>query len=91
MKTTDLQKEIFDKVALILSKMLKIQKAMIKPESKLADDLGIDSVDFFEIVVRLNEDFQIKITEEEIPRLEFVSDIVAFLEKKIAMLRIPRR
>lgn len=76
-------KMTFDKVKEIMAETLNLDEADIKMEATLKD-LGIDSIDAVELVMALEETYDVKIADEEAAALEKVSDIVAFIEKKIA-------
>ena len=54
----------FDKVADIIAETSEIVRAMITPESNTIDDLGIDSLDFLDIVFAIDKEFGIKIPLE---------------------------
>lgn len=54
----------FDKVADIISETSEIPREDIKPDSHTIDDLGIDSLDFLDIVFAIDKDFGIKIPME---------------------------
>ncbi|MBQ9061679.1 MAG: acyl carrier protein [Eubacterium sp.] len=73
----------FDKVREIMAETLNLDEADIKLEATLKD-LGIDSIDAVELVMALEEAYDVKIADEEAATLEKVSDIVTFIEKKIA-------
>jgi len=74
---------LFDDARTILAKVLKIEKDEIALESKLLDDLGIDSVDFWDVIASFDKKYKIRVTEEEAMKLETVADLVAALEKKL--------
>ena len=57
--------EIEDKVREFLIKDLEVEEDVIAPEAKLKDDLGIDSLDFVDIVVIVERKFGFKIKPEE--------------------------
>ena len=57
--------ETFDKVADIISDTSEIPRAEITPESHTIDDLGIDSLDFLDIVFAIDKEFGIKIPLEQ--------------------------
>lgn len=87
MKSRMLKEEIFEKLAETLSNMLKIPIDRIKMNTTLTNELGIDSLDFFDIVVRISETFDLKIgIEEELPPLNVVGDVVDFIESKFLNL-----
>lgn len=73
---------IFEKVREILSKELNIPEEDIKLESNFMDDLGIDSLDLVQLVMELEEAFDITIDDAE--AIKTVQDAVSFVEKKTA-------
>ncbi len=60
---------------------LSCDEDAITAEATLADDLGIDSLDAVELVMALEEEFGVKIPDEELQNLKTVGDIVACIEK----------
>ncbi len=58
----------FDKVADIIAETSEIDRATITPESHTIDDLGIDSLDFLDIVFAIDKEFGIKIRWSSGPR-----------------------
>lgn len=58
--------EIFDKVSSTLADSLNVDQEEIKPESTLQGDLGAESIDFLDIVFRLERGFGIKIPRDEL-------------------------
>lgn len=73
---------IFEKVREILAKELNIPEEDIKLESNFTDDLGIDSLDLVQLVMELEEAFDITIDDAE--AIKTVQDAVSFVEKKTA-------
>ena len=74
--------DISNEVRDVLVDHLDIKPEMAKPESKLTDDLGADSVDALEIASALEERFRIKISSDEMEKLTTVSDIVSLIDQK---------
>lgn len=62
------QDEIFQKVSATLVEALNVDEDEIRPTSTLTGDLGAESIDFLDIVFRLEREFGIKIPREEFPR-----------------------
>ncbi len=60
------QEEIFSKVSATLVEALNVEESDIKPESRLQGDLGAESIDFLDIVFRLEREFAIKIPRGEL-------------------------
>ena len=75
-------KDIEKTVIQILADKLDIDAKKIKPESKLADDLGMDSFMAVEFAFDLEEEFCMKIPQEELKDVRTVEDIVEFINKK---------
>lgn len=72
---------IFEKVREIIAEELGIETDEIKLESNLADDLGADSLDAIELIMSVEEAFDVEIDDSEATKIAFVSDIVNYLEK----------
>jgi|GEM_PF-1358435 len=75
--------DLFDDTRAILSKVLKMEKGEIALQSKLLDDLGIDSVDFWDVIASIDKKYKIRVTEQEAMKLETVADLVEALERKL--------
>ena len=71
----------FEKVRDIIAKQLDIDPDTITMESKLIDDLKADSLDIVELIMDLEQEFNVEIPDEELPKVQAVSDIVGFLDK----------
>ncbi len=76
------KQEIFEKVKKILVEKLSVNEADIKEDSSLVDDLGVDSLDLVELLMKFEEEFKIEISEEESQKILTVKDIVDFVEEK---------
>lgn len=73
--------ENFEKIASLLSEQLNIAKDKIKPDSSVIEDLGADSLDVVEMLMGLEEEFGITVSEEEASNIKTVGDIVALIDK----------
>ena len=69
----------FEKIADILEEELGVERADIKPESKLKDDLEADSIDLFNLIMKLEDESGVKIAEEDYPKLVTVQDIQNYI------------
>ncbi len=76
------QKMTFEKVKAILVEELGLDEE-VKLTDNLKDDLDADSLDLAEVVINLEEAFDIEIPEEDYPKFVTVKDIVAFIDTKI--------
>ncbi len=72
----------FEKIKELLSKQLGIAKESITLESEVIKDLGADSLDIVEMLMGLEEEFGIEVSEEEAVNLRTVGDIVAIIDAK---------
>jgi acyl carrier protein len=71
----------FDQVRDIIAKQLDIDAGTIKMESRLIDDLKADSLDIVELIMDLEQEFNIEIPDEELPKVQTVADIVGYLDQ----------
>lgn len=72
---------IFDDVKAVVVEQLNVNEGEVKPESKFVDDLGADSLDVVELVMALEEKFEIEIPDEEAEKIQTIGDVVAYIEK----------
>lgn len=77
------RKEIEEKVKAFLIDDLEIEEENIAPEAKLKDDLGIDSLDFVDIVVIVEKNFGFKIKPEEMQGIVTLSQFCDYIESKV--------
>ncbi len=71
---------MFAKMQEILAKQLNISKDSIKPESRLLEDLNADSLDFVELLMTMEDEFGISISDEDAKTLKTVDDVCKYLE-----------
>ena len=77
------RQEIEEKVREFLIEDLEIDEEKIVPEGKLKDDLGIDSLDFVDIVVIVEKKFGFKIKPEEMADVKTFSQFCDYIETKV--------
>ena len=68
------------KVIEILAKQLRIDKAKITTQTNIASDLGADSLDLVELLMTLEDEFNVTVSDEEAIKLKTVDDIVKIIE-----------
>ncbi|ROR22366.1 acyl carrier protein [Mobilisporobacter senegalensis] len=66
----------FEKLQKIISEVLNVDKDEITMETTFVDDLGADSLDIFQIIMGIEEEFDIEIANEEAENIVTVSDAV---------------
>ena len=69
-----------EKIVQIIAESLSVKESDIKSESKFMDDLGADSLDTVELVMVLEEAFDIDIPEEDAEELITVGDVIKYVE-----------
>lgn len=74
--------EIFDKVKEIIVDQTGEDEAKVTLEANIKDDLNADSLDIFEVINELEDEFDIKIETED--GIQTVGDLVAFVEQQLA-------
>lgn len=73
---------IFDEVKDVVVEQLSVSADEVKLESKFVEDLGADSLDVVELVMALEEKFDLEIPDEEAEKIATVADVVTYIENK---------
>ena len=73
----------FEKLQDIIADVLNVQKEEIKPETTFVDDLGADSLDIFQIIMGIEEEFDIEIDNDEAEKIVTVQDAVKKKKKAV--------
>ncbi len=71
---------ILDEVKEVIVQQLSVDAAQVKPEAEFVKDLGADSLDVVELVMALEERFDIEISDEQAEKITSVGDVVAYIE-----------
>ncbi len=77
------RKEIIEKVNDFLIEELEIDKEKIFPEAHLKEDIGIDSLDYIDIVVIVHRVFGFKIQSSELKDVKTLNDFYDYIESKV--------
>ena len=72
---------IQDKTKALISSKLKVAESEITEDKHLFNDLGADSLDFVELSMTLEREFNVKFSEEEMSNVKTVGDVYALIEK----------
>ena len=75
---------MLEKMRQMLADQLNIEVDQITPETSFKDDLGADSLDLFELVMALEDEYKIEIPTEELQKIETVGDVLK-KKKKIGI------
>ncbi len=73
---------MFEKVRAILMEQLNLKEDKIKLESRIVEDLGADSLDVVELLMTMEDKFNVSVSDEEAVNLKTVNDIVTLITKK---------
>ena len=74
--------EVKDRVKKIIVDQLGVDADKVKPEASFIDDLGADSLDIVELVMALEEEFNIEIPDEEAEKARTVGDVMQYVSQK---------
>src|SRR5580693_3363484 len=81
MAAGDKLKEINEKVKQIISEQLGVDEAEVTPSASFVDDLGADSLDQVELVMALEEAFDLEIPDEDAEKIRSVQDAIDYIDK----------
>lgn len=73
---------MFEKLVIILNEQLNLEGKDIKPESSFKEDLEIDSLDLFELVMAIEDEFGVEIPSEDLEKLTTVESVMEYLKGK---------
>lgn len=73
---------IFEKVAEILAEQLDVEAEEITPETDIIDDLGADSLDIVDLVMSLEDEFDLEIPDEDVEGIRTVGGLTKYLEDR---------
>ncbi|MHC1791604.1 Acyl carrier protein [Desulfovibrio sp. DV] len=73
---------VAEKVKEIIVDQLGVDAAEVLPEAKFVDDLGADSLDLTELIMAMEEEFGVEISDEDAQQIQKVQDAISFIEKK---------
>ncbi|WP_297940539.1 acyl carrier protein [uncultured Campylobacter sp.] len=71
---------IFEDVRDVVVEQLSVNKDAVKRESKIIEDLGADSLDVVELVMALEEKFEVEIPDSDAEKLITINDVVTYIE-----------
>jgi len=75
---------VLEKIKEIVSEQLDVSQDEITPESSFVDDLGADSLDLTELIMAMEDEFDLEIDDEEAQKLRTVQDAIKYIESKAA-------
>ncbi len=72
----------FEKVKALLVEELDLDENEVTLESNIREDLGADSLDMVDLIMSIEDEFDIKVEESDTASIKTVGDIVGYIEKK---------
>lgn len=75
--------DVNEKVKSIIAEQLGVKPEEVTPQASFIEDLGADSLDTVELVMALEEEFEIEIPDEDAEKMATVGDAVKYIEEKI--------
>ncbi|MDF2593753.1 MAG: acpP [Clostridia bacterium] len=73
---------VFDKVKQIISEQFNISEDELTLYTSFADDLNADSLDIFQIIMAIEEEFEIEISNEDAEKVATVADVVEYIKEQ---------
>ena len=77
------QEEIFEKVKKIIVEQLGVAETSVTMEASFIDDLGADSLDIVELVMAIEEEFDIEIPDSDAEKVVTVGDVVDYIKENV--------
>ena len=77
------QEEIFEKVKKVIVENLGVSESSVTMEASFIDDLGADSLDIVELVMALEEEFNIEIPDSDAEKVVSVGDVVDYIKENV--------
>lgn len=75
---------IEEKVIEVIMEQLEVSREECTLDASFIEDLGADSLDLVELIMELEENFGIRIADEELEKIRTIQDIIDFIKKKTA-------
>ena len=73
---------MLEKMQELIAEQLGVDESDVTPEKSLKDDLNADSLDLFELVTNLEDNYEIEIPTEDLEKMVTVQDVLSYLESK---------
>lgn len=71
----------FEKIRALLAEQFDVDEDTITMETNIEDDLGADSLDVVDLIMSLEDEFDIEVPEEDVEKLRTVASVVKFIEE----------
>lgn len=71
---------VFERLQKIIAEQLEIDEDDIRPDSDIVDDLGADSLDLVDLVMSIEDEFEMEVPDEAVEEIKTVDDAVRYIE-----------
>ncbi|MFP4392595.1 MAG: acyl carrier protein [Desulfohalobiaceae bacterium] len=71
---------LLEKIQEIVAEQLDVPQEQVRPEASFVDDLGADSLDLTELIMAMEDEFEIEIDDDEAQKLRTVQDVIKYIE-----------
>ena len=71
-----------DKIKTIVAEQLGVSEDEVTPEASFADDLGADSLDIVELVMAIEEEYGIEISDDDAEKIQTIQDAISYIEER---------
>jgi len=75
--------DLFEEIRQVVSEQLGVKSAEVKPAASFKNDLGADSLDAVDLILALEEEFDIEIPDADAEAMLTVNDVVEYIENRI--------
>jgi acyl carrier protein len=75
--------DLGDRVSAIIVEQLGVTKEELAPKASFIDDLGADSLDIVELVMAMEEEFDIEIPDDDAEKIQTIEDVISYVKGKI--------
>jgi len=71
---------VFEKIKAILCEQLDVEEDQVTMESSITEDLGADSLDVVDLIMSLEDEFDVEVPDDKVENIKSVGDIVKYIE-----------
>ncbi|MBO5912583.1 MAG: acyl carrier protein [Clostridia bacterium] len=71
---------VFEKIRAILCEQLDVEESAVTMESNIAEDLGADSLDVVDLIMSIEDEFDLEVPDDQIENIKTVGDVVNYIE-----------
>lgn len=74
---------VFEKLKSILVNQLDLEEDVVTPDALIVEDLGADSLDIVDLIMSLEEEFDVEIPDDQIENIKTVGDVAKYIEDRL--------